>query len=189
MVRTGRALILISLPLLAACGAESRPRLSDSGPRLEEPAPRLDKKEDLHGAVLKAVGRQTFVGPSAFRCVLHDEKGLQINFRTGDPEIPAVAVRIEDFQGEGPYRARLFVTGRNRTGALVRSLGEAEIQVKQEELPAATGGALRLDGSFHGIYGGEAGKGSVQGRFGDCSYLPRADESEPAAESTAAAGP
>lgn len=188
-MRTGRAFILLAgLPLLAACGAESRPRLNDSGLRLEEPAPRLDQQEDLHGAVLKAVGRQTFAGPTAFRCVLHDEKGLQINFRTGDPEIPAVTVRIEDFQGEGPYRARLFVTGRNRTGALVSSLGEAEIQVRQEETPNEAG-ALLLDGSFHGVYGGGAGKGSVQGRFGECSYLPRPGEAAPSAESTVATAP
>ena len=183
-MRIGRALtLLVGLPLLAACGAESPPRLNDSGPRLEEPAP-LGKKEDLHGAVLKAAGRQTFAGPTAFRCVLHDEKGLQINFRTGDPEIPAVAVRIEDFHGEGPYRARLFITGRNRTGALVSSLGEAEIEVRQEA-PPSEAGALLLDGSFHGSYGGAAGKGSVQGRFGDCSYLPPPDEAAPSAESTA----
>lgn len=138
--------------------------------------------------MLEAVGRQTFVGPTAFRCVLHEEKGLQINFRTGDPELPAVAVRIEEFHGDGPYRARLFVTGRNRTGALVRSLGEAEVQVDQE-VPAAAD-ALLLDGSFQGIYGGDAGKGSVQGRFGDCEYLPRVDESpSSSAESTAATGP
>jgi hypothetical protein len=188
MVRTGRAFILLTgLPLLAGCGAESPPRLNDSGLRLEEPAPSLGKKEDLHGAMLKAAGRQTFAGPTAFRCVLHDEKGLQINFRTGDPELPAVAVRIEDFQGEGPYRARLFVTGRNRTGALVSSLGEAEVQVRKEA-PANGNGALLLDGSFQGTYGGEAGKGSVQGRFGDCSYLLREDEAVPA-ESTTATGP
>lgn len=189
MARTARAVILlIGIPVLAACGAESPPRLNDSGPRLEEPAPRLGKKEDLHGAVLKAVGRQTFAGPTAFRCVLHEEKGLQINFRTGDPEIPAVAVRIEDFQGEGPYRARLFVTGRNRTGALVSSLGEAEVEVRKEA-PASGDGALLLDGSFHGLYGGQAGKGSVQGRFGDCSYLPRHEETVPSAESTVATAP
>lgn len=188
MVRIGRAFILlVGLPLLAGCGAESPPRLTDSGPRLEPPSSRLDKKKELHGAVLEAVGRQTFVGPTAFRCVLHDEKGLQINFRTGDPKIPAVAVRIEEFHGDGPYRARLFVTGRNRTGALVRSLGEADIEVDQE-VPSGAG-TLLLDGSFHGIYGGEAGKGSVQGRFGDCAYLPRLDESPPVVEGTSATGP
>lgn len=186
-MRIGRAsILLVSLPVLAGCGAESPPRLTDSGPRLE-PTSRLDNPKEMHGAVLEAVGRQTFVGPTAFRCVLHDEKGLQINFRTGDPELPAVAVRIEEFHGDGPYRARLFVTGRNRTGALVRSLGEAEVQVDQQVARGAD--ALLLDGSFKGIYGGDAGKGSVQGRFGDCEYLARADEPLPSAEGTAATGP
>lgn len=188
-MRTGRAfiLLLVGLPLLAGCGAEGPPHLTDSGPRLEPSPSRLEKKKELRGAVLEAVGRQTFVGPTAFRCVLHEEKGLQINFRTGDPELPAVAVRIEEFHGDGPYRARLFVTGRSRTGALVRSLGEAEVQVDQE-VPAGAG-ALLLDGSFQGVYGGEAGKGSVQGRFGDCEYLQRLDESPPSSEGTAATGP
>lgn len=189
MVRTGRAfiLLLVGLPLLAGCGAESPPHLTDSGPRLEPSPSLLEKKKELRGAVLEAVGRQSFAGPAAFRCVLHDDKGLQINFRTGDPKMPAVAVRIEEFHGDGPYRARLFVTGRNRTGALVRSLGEAEVQVDQE-VPAGAK-ALLLDGSFKGIYGGEAGKGSVQGRFADCEYLPRLDESPSLAEGTSATGP
>ena len=187
-MRIGRAFILlVGLPLLAGCGAESPPRLNDSGPRLEPASSRLDEKKELHGAVLEAVGRQSFAGPAAFRCVLHEDKGLQINFRTGDPKLPAVAVRIEEFHGDGPYRARLFVTGRNRTGALVRSLGEAEVQVDQQLARGAD--ALLLDGSFKGIYGGDAGKGSVQGRFGDCEYLARADEPSPSAEGTAATGP
>lgn len=192
-MRIGRAfiLLLVGLPLLAGCGAESPPRLTGSGPRLEPASSRPDPEKELRGAVLEAVGQQTFAGPAAFRCVLHDEKGLQINFRTGDPKLPAVAVRIEEFHGDGPYRARLFVTGRNGTGALVRSLGEAEVQVDQE-VPAGAR-ALLLDGSFKGIYGGEAGKGSVEGRFGDCEYLPRVeerlDESTPSAAGTTATGP
>ena len=42
-----------------------------------------------------------------------------------------MAVRIEEFQGrQGPYRGRLFVTGRNRTGALVSSTGEVFLELQ-----------------------------------------------------------
>jgi hypothetical protein len=120
--------------------------------------------------VLAAIGRQSFEGPAAFRCVLHDERGLQVNFRTSDPDLPTVAVRIEDFQGAGPYRARLFVTGRSRTGALVTSTGEANVKVKQRDRPDAGEAAALLSGTFEGDYSGGAGKGSIEGRFGLCSY-------------------
>lgn len=161
-------LLLVSLLAgLAACGTEDRPRLTDDGPRPAE-IPRQEERA-RPGAMLAATGRQSFEGPVAFRCVLHEEEGLQVNFRTSDPELPAVAVRIEDFQGTGPYRARLFVTGRSRTGALVTSTGEANVEVKRRDLPDGSAVAL-LSGSFEGEYGGQAGKGSVEGRFGTCSY-------------------
>lgn len=156
--------------LLAGCGAEVPPRLGDTaGPRMEEPpaAPRRDK--ELAGAVLKAVGRQSFQGNPAYRCVSHEDSGLQINFRTDEPEVPAVVVRVEDYGGGGPYRATLFVTGRSRSGALVTSTGEANLEVRQRDLPDA-GEIVLLSGSFQGIYDGPAGRGSVQGRFGTCSY-------------------
>jgi hypothetical protein len=156
--------------LLAGCGAESPPRLTDeAGPRLEAPPPRPTREKESEGAMIKAVGRQSFQGTPAFRCVLHDDAGLQVNFRTGDPEVPAVVVRIEDYQGGGPYRATMFVTGRSRSGALVTSTGEANLEVRQKDLPDA-GEVVLLSGSFQGIYDGQAGRGSVQGRFGSCSY-------------------
>jgi hypothetical protein len=127
--------------------------------------------------MLKAVGRQSFQGTPAYRCVSHEDSGLQINFRTGDPEVPAVVVRIEDYSGGGPYRATMFVTGRSRSGALVTSTGEANLEVRQQDLPDASEVVL-LSGSFQGIYDGQAGRGSVQGRFGTCSYsLP--EEAQP----------
>jgi hypothetical protein len=165
-----RLLLVSLLAGLAACGTEDPPRLSDDGPRRAE-IPRQEERAGRPGAMLAAIGRQSFQGPAAFRCVLHDEEGLQVNFRTSDSDLPAVAVRIEDFQGTGPYRARLFVTGRSRTGALVTSTGEANVEVRQRDLPDGSAVAL-LSGSFEGEYGGQAGKGSVEGRFGTCSYSP-----------------
>lgn len=108
------------------------------------------------------------------RCVSHGEEGLQINLRTGDPELPAVALRIEDFDESGPgagspYRGRLFVTGRTRTGALAGSIGEVSVEVEQRAT-SPDAGALVLSGSFEGIYQGEAGKGSLQGRFAGCPF-------------------
>ena len=126
--------------------------------------------------MLVATGRQTFEGRSSSRCVLHEKEGLQINLRTGDPDLPAVAVRVYEFHGSGPYRARLFITGRSRTGALVGSTGEVTLEVQQRESPARAGETgevpLLLGGTFQGAYDGAAGRGSVHGRFGGCSYTP-----------------
>jgi hypothetical protein len=174
----------IFLALLAACGAEEAPRLTDAGPRPAQ-IPRRAARVPRAGAELAAIGRQSFQGRSAFRCVLHAREGLQINFRTGDPEMPAVAVRIAEYRGSGPYRARLFVTGRSRTGALVTSTGEVNLQVSQRVL-AAEGAAAILGGSFTGSYGGPAGKGSLEGRFDDCRYSGNSDGSRKAASVTAA---
>jgi hypothetical protein len=167
--RSSFGALLLPLALLTACGAEDPPRLTDSGPRRAE-IPHQDQRTPASGAVLAAIGRQSFDGPVAFRCVLHDERGLQVNFRTSDPDLPTVAVRIQEFQGAGPYRARLFVTGRSRTGALVTSTGEANVQVKQKDRPGGEGAVALLSGTFEGDYSGGAGKGSIQGRFGLCGY-------------------
>lgn len=170
--------LLVLAVLLAGCGAEVPPRLTDeAGPRLEAPPSGPRREKELQGAVLKAVGRQSFQGTPAYRCVLHEDRGLQVNFRTGDPEVPAIVVRIEDYSGGGPYRAAMFVTGRSRSGALVTSTGEANLEVRQKDLPDA-GEVVLLSGSFQGIYEGPAGRGSVQGRFGTCSYsLPEEAQS------------
>jgi hypothetical protein len=179
--RSGSLLIL--LPWLMACGAEGPPRLTDDGPQPAKIPPQAERPESsgatgATGATLAATGRQSFEGQAAYRCVLHETEGLQVNFRTSDPEMPAVAVRIEDLQGSGPYWARLFVTGRSRTGALVTSTGEAQVEVKRQDLPAAgnsdgdgDSAVALLSGSFEGEYGGQAGKGSIEGRFGTCNYL------------------
>ena len=170
------------LLLLAACGNEEPPRLTDSGPRPAEIPRQQERTVRGGGAVLAAIGRQSFEGAAAFRCVLHEERGLQVNFRTRDPELPAVTVRIEDFQGTGPYRARLFVTGRSRTGALVTSTGGANVEVQERDLPDGSAFVL-LSGSFEGDYTGAAGKGSIEGRFETCSYMAR-QEGGPAANVT-----
>jgi hypothetical protein len=162
--------LLLLLPCLISCGGEDPPRLSDAGPRPAQ-IDRRDARSAKAGGVLAATGHQSFQGPTAFRCVLHDEDGLQINFRTGDPDTPVVSVRIADYQGSGPYRADLFVTGRSRTGALVTSKGPADVEVQQRELPDA-GTVVLLNGSFTGSYAGQAGRGSVEGRFGPCGYSP-----------------
>lgn len=183
--RDWRSFLLLPLALLIACGAEEPPRLSDSGPRRAEiPRQSQSRRAPASGAVLAAIGRQSFEGPAAFRCVLHDERGLQVNFRTSDPDLPTVAVRIEKFQGAGPYRAHLFVTGRSRTGALVTSTGEANVEVKQKE-----GAVALLSGKFEGDYSGGAGKGSIEGRFGLCGYPgPRDGLQAPLAAASRGAG-
>lgn len=166
--------LLAVLPALVGCGGEEPPRLTDAGPPLSgsEPPARWTWRPGDHGALLLAKGRQSFEGRSDSRCVAHDETGLQINLRTGDPDLPTVAVRIADFQGKGPYQGKLFITGRNRTGALVSSTGEASLEVQQTAATAGASGSVLLGGWFEGHYDGPAGKGSVQGRFGSCPFLP-----------------
>lgn len=184
-------LLLLGLLTLWGCGAEEPPRLTDAGPPLAgaEPPAHWTWKPGDRGALLVAKGRQSFEGRIASRCVVHDENGLQINLRTGDPDLPTVAVRIEDFQGKGPYRGRIFVTGRARTGALVGSSGEVNLEVQQTAATAGTNGSILLGGWFEGNYDGPAGKGSVEGRFGSCPFLPPGKEPAPAASPAAAVGP
>jgi hypothetical protein len=173
------AVLVLCLPFLAACGTEKPPRLGDAGPA-EEPLPEIETKGDEEvGAVLVATGRQSYNGSPRYQCALHEESGLQVNLRTGDIDLPAVTVRIDSYQGSGPYQARLFVTGRSRTGALVRSLGQASLTLAGEE----GGPRLLLDGTFEGSYAGEAGKGTVRGRFSGCSYSPVRDGQQLLAES------
>jgi hypothetical protein len=155
---------LCLLPLLYACGTETQPRLTDAGPRPAKIAPRSTERLGASGAVLVATGRQSFEGTLPVRCAVHDENGLQLNLRTGDPDLPAVAVRVDELHGSGPYRGQLFVTGRSRTGALANSTGVVSLELQGDNLveePAA--------GSFEGTYEGAAGRGSVEGRFRGCS--------------------
>lgn len=180
--RVQAALLIPLLSLLAACGAETQPRLGDAGPRPAQISARSPYRLAGSGAVLVATGRQSFEGTLPVRCAVHDRAGLQINLRTGDPDLPAVAVRIDDFNGSGPYRGRLFVTGRNRTGALAGSTGEVSLEV-QDGGPAE--GPLVLEGSFEGSYEGAAGKGSIEGRFQGCSYPLLSDPAKLASSSVA----
>lgn len=155
-------LLTFLFSFLSACGGETPPRLGAAGPRPAEIPSRSSSRLGAQGAVLVATGRQSFEGTLPVRCAVHDRAGLQINLRTGDPELPVVTVRIDEIQGEGPHRGQLFVTGRNRTGGLAGSTGEVSLDLRKE--------GSTLQGSFEGTYQGEAGKGSVQGRFRGCSH-------------------
>ena len=92
--------------------------------------------------------------------------------------VPVVTVRIGELRGDGPYRGQLFVTGRTRTGGRAGSAGEVSLDLRGE------GSTLR--GSFEGSYRGEAGKGSVQGRFRGCSH-PLRNAAPPQAVSSSVA--
>lgn len=174
MAQPASALLAVCLLLpLAGCGTETQPRLGDAGPRPAEISTDSSQRLGSSGAILVATGRQSFEGTLPVRCAVHDGTGLQINLRTGDSDLPAVAVRIEDFHGSGPYRGRLFVTGRNRTGALAGSTGEVSL-----DLQDSADEPIVLQGSFRGTYQGAAGKGSVEGRFQGCSYPLRSDSSK-----------
>jgi hypothetical protein len=181
--------ILLLALLLAACRAEETPPPAGAGPRPAADASRREEASETAaaGAVLTTTGQPAFQGASSFFCVSHAEGGLQVDFRTGDADLPTVAVRIASYRGSGPYQALLFVTGRSLAGGLVTSAGEARVDVRQQASPGGGGGAL-IDGTFRGQYDGEAGKGSIEGRFGSCSYSSYSGGSPPlAGGSTAAA--
>ncbi len=180
-------IVLLAL-LLAACRAEETPRPAGAGPRTAADAARQEEVADTAaaGAVLTTTGQPAFQGASAFFCVPHAEGGLQIDFRTGNADLPTVAVRIASYRGSGPYQALLFVTGRSLAGGLVTSAGEASVDVRQQTPPGGVGGAL-IDGTFRGRYDGGAGKGSIAGRFGSCNYSSYSGGSPPLAGGSMAA--
>jgi hypothetical protein len=179
----GLTTLLILLTLVLACGTET-PRLGDAGPRPAEIPARDTFQLGASGAVLVATGRQSFAGTLPVRCAAHDQDGLQLNLRTGDPDLPAVAVRIAEYRGSGPYRGQLFVTGRTRGGALAGSTGEVTLEL-QDGRAAAVDGPLVLQGSFAGTYQGAAGKGSIEGRFRGCSCPLQSDLSKLASSALA----
>lgn len=178
----GKPTQILTAPLcllffLSACGTETQPRLSDAGPRPARVSPRNAERLGAGGAALVATGRHAFEGMLPVRCAVHEEAGLQVSLRTGDPDLPVVSVRIAEIGGGGPYRGQLFVTGRSRTGALAGSTGEVSLELRD--------GEAGLEGSFNGAYDGAAGKGSVEGRFRGCS-LPRQADSTRIASSLSA---
>ncbi len=176
------AVLLLSLSVSGGgCGTETQPRLGDAGLRPAEISSRSSLRPGSTGAVLVATGRQSFEGTLPGRCAVHDGTGLQVSLRTGDPDLPVVSLRIVDYQGGGPYRGQLFVTGRSRMGALAGSTGEASLELREPEAaPASSSGLVVLQGSFEGTYQGQAGKGSVQGRFQGCTVpLGRKEASGP----------
>jgi hypothetical protein len=164
-----RAVASLCLLFFLSCGTETQPRLTDAGPRPAKITSRSTEHLGASGALLVATGRQSFEGALPVRCAVHEGTGLQVNLRTGDPNLPAVAVRIDeirDISDGGPYQGQLFVTGRSRTGALASSTGQVSLEL-QDSGPAE--GPVVLKGSFDGTYEGAAGKGSVEGRFRGCS--------------------
>src|SRR4051794_19669088 len=155
IARSTLSVLLLLTLLLAACG-DGKP-----GTRAEkEPAPARNTAND----VLTVTGALSFAGASPYFCVPNPSGGVQIDYRTGDPALPAVAVRLVDYRGSGPYSARLFVNGRSESGALVTSVGSANVDVRQEN----AGAAVLLDGTFRGEYRGDAGAGEIRGIFRSC---------------------
>lgn len=175
---TRLALLLLAISLLAACRDKEASSRRFSGAPPAEPS--REEQEAIAAApgALTATGQVAFQGASSYFCVPSSGGGLQVDFRTGSQEMPTVAVRIESYRGSGPYSARLFVTGRSSSGALVTSTGEASVDVKQQD-PAAAGAAGVVSGTFQGRYAGAAGRGSIEGRFASCNYSPSRGGSSP----------
>jgi hypothetical protein len=152
---------LLACLLLGACKKDSA--AGRSQPQ-EEPASAPDTTSPT---ALTLTGPAAFAGAVPVHCVLSDPDGVQINFRTGDADTPAVALRIDGYRGAGPYAAKVFVTSRSASGGLVTATGEAHLEMKQE---AAAGPTVLLSGTLDGTYQGEAGKGEIAGRFAACGY-------------------
>jgi hypothetical protein len=155
IARSALPLLLLLMVLLAACGG-GKPGTRSA----QEPATARNPADD----VLTVTGALSFAGVSPYFCVPNPGGGVQIDYRTGDPALPAVALRLADYRGSGPYSARLFVNGRSPSGALVTSTGSANVDVRQEN----AGAAVLLDGTFRGEYRGEAGAGEIRGVFRSC---------------------
>jgi hypothetical protein len=170
MTLRSSVLLLLAVSLLAGC--RDKEPLHQLQARGSQPAEVQGWEAGLAatGAELKVQGGQRFDGPVSFRCVLHGEGGLQVNFRTGDPALPAVAVRIDEYRQAGAYPAQLFLTGRSGTGALATSLGAVELRLAQQSSTPGAEAVLQVSGSFQGTYRGAAGSGSIEGRFGECLY-------------------
>jgi hypothetical protein len=154
---SGRLSALALLLLLAACGEGKTGATKGS-------TPASGAGRNTADDVLTVTGALSFAGPSPYFCVPNPAGGVQIDYRTGDPALPAVAVRLADYRGSGPYSARLFVNGRSESGALVTSTGSANVDVRQENV----GAAVLLDGTFRGEYRGDAGVGEIRGIFRSC---------------------
>lgn len=170
------ALALLLLVGLGGCQVEGPLRevraISPSHRAAAEPAPQSQKRgESRRAAELVATGGQTYDGAIRPHCVLHDERGVQLNLRTEDSELPTVALRLDEYRGSGDYRAQLFVTGRSATGALVGSTGGASVELRGAQATGA-GAPIFLSGAFEGSYAGAAGRGTVRGRFARCAYRP-----------------
>lgn len=173
--------LLLATAWLAACAGEPQ-----SGGEAGRPvADRRAASPPTGAARLVADGAQAFDGTSRAICSPHARSGLQVALRTGEPDLPAVALRIDRWRGEGAYRGRLFLTARGPTGALVQSGGEVRLRLAQRSLPAGpapaasaepTGAAAPdralVTGTFEGTYAGEAGQGAVRGRLGPCLFAP-----------------
>jgi hypothetical protein len=155
IARSALPLLLLLTVLLAACGDGKTGARASSG---------RGEARSSADDVLTVTGALSFAGASPYFCVPNPGGGVQIDYRTGDPALPVVAVRIAGYRGSGPYPARLFVNGRSASGALVTSTGSANVDVRQEN----AGAAVLLDGTFRGEYRGDAGAGEIRGIFHSC---------------------
>lgn len=162
---------LAVLALFAGACAKESPYEPRPAGRVE-PEPVRKPRPPQAEASLVSTGRLAYTGGSELRCVLHGENGLQLSFRTGDLDLPVMAVRIAEYRGAGRYRGDLFLTGRNGGGALLGSAGSVEVQVDPPGGASNAGGVQILSGTFEGQYAGTAGQGTVRGRFERCPFRP-----------------
>lgn len=183
--RRGRA-VAIALGVALILGAAATAaylywhRLSAVVPGLPLPRPVGWHGFDLHQGPPEALvwveGPHAVSGRADLVCSPLAEGGLQVALRTGDPELPVIALRFQRLSAGagGVLQGEMFVTGRGGTGDLVGSTGTAELALRLRDR-AADGQGEVLAGALKGAYRGRAGNGRLAARLHGCAtFAPAA---------------
>jgi hypothetical protein len=134
----------------------------------------FDLRQGPPEALLWVEGPHSLSGAAELVCSPLSPSGLQIALRTGDPELPVIALRFPELAGEGALQGEVFLTGRGGTGALAGSTGRAELALRLRSRSVDGQGEI-LTGALKGAFGGGAGKGRFSARLHGCAtFVPAA---------------
>jgi hypothetical protein len=186
------AFVLVLLPLAGACtrkSAESKAPATVPAPVASEtsapvPSPPLGSEPSgASGAPAPAIPRSTAIASghltltgayqadsdAEVTCAQADT-GLQLTLRA--PGQPRVLIMLDDLAAKGvsgTYKGQVTVVGVDAGESNFRpSYGKASAEVTVDAV--AQGKAV--SGTFATTYTGDAGKGTVQGRFDRCVWTP-----------------
>ncbi len=164
--RAALALGITACLAASLCGCQAD-HVEERGPRAASPIPGRGEATSAH---LTLTGAYVIDRDGGVVCAFFPNQSLQVTFRA--PQAPFVILYLKDWKGAGPYEAdaRIRATYSGETIRVSRGPVHAEIQ----SAPGPQGGDV-LAGSFSGTFNGEAGKGTVAGKFAGCLYkgLPK----------------